>query len=85
MRQDLAVLDSGCIGQLQVCMSRGAKVNDVYVGSEKRRCSVLALFWGGGGRVSLYNSTDCPGTHFVEQSGLVLTEICLSLPSKCWD
>uniref|UniRef100_A0A8C8UP70 Uncharacterized protein n=1 Tax=Peromyscus maniculatus bairdii TaxID=230844 RepID=A0A8C8UP70_PERMB len=28
---------------------------------------------------------DCPGTHFVDQAGLELTEICLPLPHKCWD
>jgi len=29
----------------------------------------------------------CPGTHFVDQASLKLTEIhlCLSLPPKCWD
>ena len=26
-----------------------------------------------------------PGTHSIDQAGLVLTEIYLSLPPKCWD
>ena len=27
----------------------------------------------------------CPGTYLVDQAGLELTEICLSLPPECWD
>jgi hypothetical protein len=27
----------------------------------------------------------CPGTHSVDQAGLELTEICLSLAPECWD
>ena len=27
----------------------------------------------------------CPGTHFVDQAGLKLTEIDLRLPPECWD
>jgi hypothetical protein len=30
-------------------------------------------------------SPGCPGTCSVDQAGLELTEICLLLPSKCWD
>ncbi|CAO2588251.1 hypothetical protein LEMLEM_LOCUS4883 [Lemmus lemmus] len=33
-------------------------------------------------QVSLYNSPDCSGTHYVD---LKLTEILLLLPLKCWD
>ena len=34
------------------------------------------------GRISLYNSASCPGTHCVDQAGLKLTEtVCLCLPS----
>jgi hypothetical protein len=32
----------------------------------------------------LYNF-GCPRTSSVDQAGLKLTEICLPLPSKCWD
>jgi hypothetical protein len=39
------------------------------------------VFWG---RVSLY-SPGCPGTHFVDQADLELTEIHLPLPPECWD
>ena len=35
------------------------------------------------GRVSLYNSTDCPRTHSVDQAVLKLIEILLTLPPKC--
>ena len=27
----------------------------------------------------------CPGTHSVDQAGLKLTEICVPLPTECWD
>ena len=30
-------------------------------------------------------SPGCPGTSSVDQAGLELTEICLPLPSECWD
>jgi hypothetical protein len=30
-------------------------------------------------------SPGCPGTHFENQAGLKLTEICLLLLSTCWD
>jgi hypothetical protein len=30
-------------------------------------------------------SSGCPGTHFVDQAGLELTEIHLPLPPECWD
>ena len=51
-------------------------------------CFCLVLFWD---RVCLYNSHGCPGTCFVDQVSLELTEIylplclsvCLSLPPKC--
>ena len=33
--------------------------------------------------VALCNSPKCPGTHFVDQAGLELTEISLHLPTKC--
>ena len=33
--------------------------------------------------ISLCNSSGCPRTHFVDQAGLELTEICLSMPLKC--
>ena len=36
-------------------------------------------------RVSLYNSSGCPGTCFVDQAGIVLTEIHLPLVPKFWD
>ncbi|KAL6045915.1 hypothetical protein STEG23_018413, partial [Scotinomys teguina] len=36
-------------------------------------------------KVYLCNSPGCPGTRFVDQAGLELTEIYLSLPPKCWD
>jgi hypothetical protein len=44
------------------------------------------VVWGGGkiDRVSLC-SPGCPGTHFVDQTGLELIEIHLSLPPECWD
>ena len=32
--------------------------------------------------ISLYSSA-CPGSHFVDQANLELTEICLRLPPKC--
>uniref|UniRef100_A0A8C8W738 SKP1 component POZ domain-containing protein n=1 Tax=Peromyscus maniculatus bairdii TaxID=230844 RepID=A0A8C8W738_PERMB len=35
--------------------------------------------------VSLFNSPGCPGTPFVDQAGLELSEICLPLSPKCWD
>jgi hypothetical protein len=46
---------------------------------------VFCLFWFlvFQDRVSLY-SPGCPGTHFVDQSGLN-SEICLPLPPECWD
>ena len=46
-------------------------------------CLLLScfIFWV---RVSLCSS-GCPGTHYVNQAGLKLTEICLPLPVKCWD
>ena len=34
--------------------------------------------------VSLY-SPGCPGIHCIDQAGLKLIEICLLLPSECWD
>jgi len=40
------------------------------------------FFWG---RVSLYSSPQCPGTHPVDQDGLKLGEIRLPLPPKHWD
>ena len=36
-------------------------------------------------KVCLCNSPSSPGTHSVGQAGLILTEIHLPLPSKCWD
>ena len=30
-------------------------------------------------------SVSWPGTHYIDLAGLELTEICLSLPPKCWD
>jgi hypothetical protein len=36
-------------------------------------------------RVSLCNSPGCPGTCYVDQTGLELTEIPLPLPPECWD
>ena len=36
-------------------------------------------------RVYLCDSSDCPETHFIDQAGLELTEIHLSLPTKFWD
>ena len=36
--------------------------------------------WG-----SLCNSPDCPGTCFLNKAVLKFTEICLPLPTKCWD
>ena len=30
-------------------------------------------------------SPDWPGTHYVSQAGMELTEILLSLHSECWD
>jgi hypothetical protein len=30
-------------------------------------------------------SLGCPGTSYVDQPGLELTEICLPLPPMCWD
>jgi hypothetical protein len=33
--------------------------------------------------VALY-SLGCPGTHYVGQAGLELTELHLHLPPKCW-
>jgi hypothetical protein len=35
-------------------------------------------------RVSLC-SPHCPRTHSVDQAGLKLTKICLSLPPECWN
>ena len=26
-----------------------------------------------------------PGTHYIDQADLKLTELCLVLPTKCWD
>ena len=37
------------------------------------------------GRVSLCNSSGCPGTHLVDQAGLELTEIHLPLPPRNWE
>jgi hypothetical protein len=34
-------------------------------------------------RPSLYHSTDCVGTSFVDQAGLELIDILLALPPKC--
>ena len=42
----------------------------------------VCLFWCPD-KVSLYNHPAYPGTHFVDQAGLQLTEICLPLSSKC--
>jgi hypothetical protein len=36
-------------------------------------------------RVSPCNSTNCPGIRYIDQTGLKLTEIFLSLPPECWD
>ncbi|CAO2589176.1 hypothetical protein LEMLEM_LOCUS5296 [Lemmus lemmus] len=36
-------------------------------------------------RVSLVHCPGCPGTHFIDQTGLELTEIHLPLPPKFWD
>ena len=36
-------------------------------------------------RVSLCNSPESPGTHFVDQAGIDLTEICLLLLSEFWE
>ena len=36
-------------------------------------------------KVSLWNSPDCPEIHFVNQAGFKLTDICLPLPSECYD
>jgi hypothetical protein len=41
----------------------------------------LFLFWDG---VSLHGP-GYPGTHYVDQADLKLTEICLLLPPECWD
>jgi hypothetical protein len=43
---------------------------------------VCFVFWDG---TSLCHSPGCPGTHFVDQAGLKLTETRFSLPPKCWD
>ena len=51
----------------------------------------LTLFDGGGGVCLLFKtgflcvSLAVPGSHSVDQAGLQLTEICLSLSPKCWD
>ena len=45
-------------------------------------CFLSSVFWD---RVSLCKSPGCPGTHYVDQDGLKLTEICLPLPPECWD
>ena len=54
------------------------------------KCIVLGLGVGlfvylfvFGDRVSLYIS-GCPGTHYVDQAGLELTENHLFLPPECW-
>ena len=36
-------------------------------------------------RISLCSFGACPETLSVDQAGLELTEICLSLPPECWD
>ena len=56
-------------------------------------CLVLVWFglvWFGFGlsfwvRFSLLCSPGCPGTQWVDQSGLHCTETHLPLPAKCWD
>lgn len=37
-----------------------------------------------GYRVSLYSPV-CPGTRYVDQAGLKLTEFCLLLAAECWE
>ena len=36
-------------------------------------------------RISLCNRPDSPRTHFVDQAGIDLTEICLLLLSELWE
>jgi|UPI00001F8898 hypothetical protein len=47
--------------------------------------TVVSLFGGGYGDEDriLMCIPGCPGTHYVDQTGL--TEIYLPLPPKCWD
>ena len=46
---------------------------------------LLACFSETGFLFPLCNSSGCPGSQFVGQAGLELTEIHLPLPPKCWD
>jgi hypothetical protein len=36
-------------------------------------------------RQGLLSSLGWPGTHYVDQAGFKLREICLPLPTECWD
>ena len=66
-------------------MYEGITVKSIvlYNGHILTRIYCLALFCFL--RQGLSQSSDCPGTHYVDQVGLELTEICLPLPPECWD